>query len=183
MADYVRVPEADWQNILDAVRGKTGGTEKMLSSVVAEAIASIETGGGSSGGASGIYMAKITPAQNLTANFPITHNLGTTDILYVAVWAESLGGITPTDSPTLCKMWAKTDIPTRRGGGGFSVGYAWLSSNSYADTSSPNSGGYEKLTISDENTISLPRVSSGSTTYYLAGVTYTVLVVAANAEV
>lgn len=45
MADYVRVPETDWRDILDAVRGKTGGTEKMRSGVVAEAIAAIETGG------------------------------------------------------------------------------------------------------------------------------------------
>lgn len=50
MADYVRVPETDWQDILDAVRGKTGEKEKMLSGVVAKAIATIETGGGSGGG-------------------------------------------------------------------------------------------------------------------------------------
>lgn len=167
----------------DAIREKTGKEELLTLAQMPLEIASIETGGGSSGGASGIYMAKITPAQNITGNFSITHNLGTTDILYVAVWAESLGEIILTDSPTLCKMWAKTDITTRRGGGGFSTGYTWSSSNSYADTQSPNVSGYEKLTISDENTISLPRASSGSTTYYVAGVTYTVLVVAANAEV
>lgn len=46
MAEFVRVPESDWQNILDATRDKTGGTEKMLSGEVAQAIASIETGGG-----------------------------------------------------------------------------------------------------------------------------------------
>lgn len=46
MADFVRVPETDWQNILDATREKTGGTEKMLSGEVATAIAGIEAGGG-----------------------------------------------------------------------------------------------------------------------------------------
>lgn len=50
MADYVRVPETDWQDILDAVRGKTGEKEKMLSGVVAKAIATIETGGMPTGG-------------------------------------------------------------------------------------------------------------------------------------
>ena len=42
MADFVRVPESDWQDILDATREKTGGTEKLLSSEVAEAVRSIE---------------------------------------------------------------------------------------------------------------------------------------------
>lgn len=46
MADFVRVPEADWQNTLDAVREKTGSTEKMLSGEVAEAVRGIRTGGG-----------------------------------------------------------------------------------------------------------------------------------------
>ena len=44
MAEFVRVPETDWQNILDATREKTGSTEKMLSGEVATAIAGI-TGG------------------------------------------------------------------------------------------------------------------------------------------
>ena len=48
MVDFVRVPETDWQNILDAVRGKTGGTEKMRSGVVAQAIAGNEAGSGGS---------------------------------------------------------------------------------------------------------------------------------------
>lgn len=46
MADFVRVPETDWRNILDATRAKTGGTEKMVSGVVADAIAGIAAGGG-----------------------------------------------------------------------------------------------------------------------------------------
>lgn len=171
--------------IANAIRGKTGGTEKLTIEQMAAAIAGIQAGGGDApgGGASGVYIARITPAENLTGMFPITHNLGTTDILYVAVWAESLGGITPTDANTLCKMWAKSDIPTRRNGNGFSVGYAWSSANSYADTISPNTGAYETLRVKDANTIELPRAASGSSSYYLAGVTYTVIVIAANAEV
>lgn len=45
MADYVRVPETDWQDICDAVRGKTGETAQMVSSEVAPAIEGI-TGDG-----------------------------------------------------------------------------------------------------------------------------------------
>ena len=44
--DYVRVPKNDWQDILDATRSKTGGTEKMVSGEVAAAIAGIVAGGG-----------------------------------------------------------------------------------------------------------------------------------------
>ena len=46
MADFVKVPETDWRNILDATRDKTGSTEKMVSGVVSGAIAGIKTGGG-----------------------------------------------------------------------------------------------------------------------------------------
>ena len=42
MADFVMVPESDWQDILDATREKTGGTEKLLSGEVAPAVRSIE---------------------------------------------------------------------------------------------------------------------------------------------
>lgn len=46
MAEYVRVPEADWQDICDAVRGKTGETAQMVSGEVAGKIDGIESGGG-----------------------------------------------------------------------------------------------------------------------------------------
>ena len=133
-------------------------------------------------GSSGIYMAKITPEEDLNG-LTITHNLATTDILMVAAWAETLGDIELTTNNSLAKFWAKTDIVTRRGGNGFSPGYSWSSTNSYADASAPNTAAYENLTINDENTIYLPRTSSGTKNYYLAGLTYTVIVIAANAEV
>ena len=132
------------------------------------------------GGTSGIYMAKITPEEDLASNFPITHNLGTTDILLVAVWAETLGDIVLDKRVNLHKVWNKTDITTQRGGNGFSVGYQWSTTNSYATTSSPNTAAYEILTVVDENTIILPRCASGANVY-LAGLTYTVIVIAANA--
>lgn len=43
MADFVRVPEKDWVDILDTVREKTGGTEKLLSGEVAAEIGAIDT--------------------------------------------------------------------------------------------------------------------------------------------
>lgn len=61
MTDFVRVPETDWQNILDAVRGKTGSTEKMLSGVVASEIAGIEADGNSDSSAFvDLYKGTIT---------------------------------------------------------------------------------------------------------------------------
>lgn len=48
MADFVRVPETDWQNICDTVREKTGGEARLFSGEVAAKIGEIEAGGGSS---------------------------------------------------------------------------------------------------------------------------------------
>lgn len=159
-------------NIANAIRGKTGGTDPLTLDGMVAAIAGIEAGG-----ASGIYMAKITPASYLD-KLTITHNLGTTNILYVAAWAETLGGIVPDGAATLAKFWARTDITTRRGGNGFSTGYGWSVANSYADGSHPNTEGYETLIVVDENTVQLPRVASGSSSGYYAGLTFTVFVIA-----
>jgi hypothetical protein len=168
--------------VANAIRGKTGGTEPLTLDQMAVAITGIQTGGGSSGGASGIYMAKVTPTEDLS-EMTITHNLGTTDILLAACWAETLGDIVPTRNGTLAKFHAKTDIATQRAGGWFGQGYAWNATNSYAATSSPNMGSYEALKVIDANTISINRTASGTTPSYFAGVTYTVIVIAANAEV
>lgn len=170
------------QGLIDSANTKTGAKDITLTAAMNTLIAGYGSGGGSSGGARGIYMAKITPETDLNGNFQITHNLGTTDILLVAVWAETLGGMVLDRAVNLHKVWNKTDIVTRRGGNGFSVGYKWNTTNSYAETSSPNMAHYETLTVVDENTIILPRCSSGSNVY-LAGLTYTVVVIAANAEV
>lgn len=170
------------QGLIDSANAKTGGNDTTLTGAVSTLIAGYGSGGGSSGGARGIYMAKITPETDLTANFLITHNLGTTDILLVAVWAETLGDMVLDKTVNLHKVWNKTDIVTRRGGNGFSVGYTWNTTNSYADTNSPNTANYETLNVVDENTIRLPRCASGNNVY-LAGLTYTVVVIAANAEV
>ena len=186
MADtVVHTPEtvtAQMQADISAANAVTGRTDTTVHDAVTALIAGFGQGGGSSGGTSGIYMAKITPEEDLTANFPITHNLGTTDILLVAVWAETLGDIVLDKAVNLHKVWNKTDIITKRGGNGFSLGYMWNTTASYADTQSPLTAAYENLTVVDENTIKLPRCASGSNVY-LAGLTYTVVVIAASAEV
>lgn len=153
-----------------------------LNKILAAVNALPDAGGGSSGGTSGIYMAKVTPAEDV-GKMSINHNLGTTDILLAAAWAETLGDITPSANVTVAKFWAKTSMPTRRGGNGFGPGYAWFVANAYADNNSPNMGSYETLTITDENNVSLNKVASGPTNLYLAGVTYHVVVIAANMEV
>ncbi len=165
--------------IADAIRDKTGGTDALTLDEMAVAIAGIT--GGSSGGVSGIYIAQITPASDL-ATLTVTHNLATTDILLAAAWAETLGDIVPATTNTLAKYWLRTDIQTHRGGNGFGAGYAWNTTNSYAAPSAPNAHTYETLGIA-ENSVTFNRTTSGTTTYFLAGVTYTVVVVAANVEV
>lgn len=167
-------------NIADAIRTKTGSADKLTLDGMATAIAGIQTGGGSGGGTSGIYMAKVTLAEN-AHSFEIVHNLGTTDILLAAVWAETKGDFVPDVSGTLAKWWAKTDINTRRGGNGFCPGYSWNLTNSYADSQAPNISSYESLTIT-ENSVTFPKASSSSTGYvYYAGITYTVIIMAASA--
>lgn len=174
--------KAQLNALLNQANNTTGKTDTNLTAAIASLAAGFGQGGSGGGSASGIYMAKVTPSEDL-AGMAIAHNLGTTDILLVACWAETLGDIVPATTASLAKFWAKTDIATQRGGGGFSPGYAWNTKNQYASPSLPNIANYEKLTVTDENNIFLPMCSSGTTNRYLAGVTYTVIVIAANAEV
>ncbi len=161
--------------LITAANSKTGGNATDLTSAVQSHV----NGYGGDGDASGIYMAKITPASDVV-QMSINHNLGTTDILLVAAWAETLGDITPSDAVTVAKFWAKTSMPTQRGGNGFCPGYSWNVTNSYASPQAPNMAAYETLTITDANNVSLNKVASGSGNMYLAGVTYHVVVIAAN---
>lgn len=168
------------QGLLAMANEATGNSNTDLTTAVNALIAGFGQGGsGSVGGASGIYMAKITPAEAID-RIAINHNLGTTNILLVAAWAETLGDITPSTAYTLAKFWAKTDITTQRGGNGFSPGYSWNTTNNYAAPSAPNTAIYETLTITDENNVTLSRTQSSTNTYYHAGVTYTVVVIAEN---
>lgn len=171
--------DADLTAIADAIRGKTGGADTLaFPDGMISAIAGIS--GESGGGALNAYMTKVTPEEDVQS-IVVTHNLGTTDILLAACWAETLGDVTPSVSnATLGKMWSNTDIVNNRGGFGFCAQYYWNLTNAYAATGSPNASGYwDKIT--DENTFEFVRGQSGTATF-LAGVTYTVIIVAANGE-
>ena len=170
--------KAKLQGMISLANATTGKTDTDLTAAVNALIAGFGQGG-SSGGASGIYMAKVTPASDV-GKMSINHNLGTTDILLVAAWAETLGDITPSAAATVAKFWAKTSVPTQRGGNGFCPGYSWNVTNSYAGPQAPNTASYETLKITDANNVSLNKVASGSANMYLAGVTYHVVVIAAN---
>ena len=169
--------DADLTAIADAIRGKTGGADALaFPDGMISAIAGIS--GGSGGGALNVYMTKVTPEEDVQS-IVVTHNLGTTDILLAACWAETLGGVTPSISnATLGKMWSNTDIVNNRGGFGFCAQYYWSLKNAYAASGSPNASSYwDKIT--DGNTFEFMRGQSGTATF-LAGVTYTVIIVAAN---
>jgi hypothetical protein len=177
MADFVRVPKADWQNILDAVRGKTGGTEKMLSGVVASEIAGLQSGG-DAGSASGIYMAKVTPASDVS-EIEVTHNLGTTDILLACCWAETLGDVVPTFNGSVGSFWFKNDIPNPRTDSTLTLFASYSATNTKVlSAGMPNSPAYW-CNVVDENTFEFKRASS-ATAKFFAGVTYTVVIMAAS---
>lgn len=72
MADFVRVPEADWQDICDSVREKTGGANALLSSEVAPAVRGIQSGGG---GGTGLAVPKMA-AVYFPIALSIPSNLG-----------------------------------------------------------------------------------------------------------
>ena len=176
----------DIQRLIDDINLNTGEHHTSLESGVASLIRHyLEGGNGNSspGGSSGgepsrLYVGSVTPSEKVQ-EIPVTHNLGTTDILLVAVWAEDLGNAVLDSSNTVAKFWARTGVPTLRGGNGYAPGYTWNSTGGYAGPSSPISAAYETLTITDANNVTMPRATSGSNTWYLAGVTYTVVVVAA----
>ena len=136
------------------------------------------SGGNVSGGASGIYMAKITPSSDMFS-LTIQHNLGTTDILLAACFAETLGDVVPTFNGALGKWWAKTDIPNNRSAVGFNTLAAYNTANAYAILGAPSSSGYWD-NVKDENTFVFGQAGS-SAAKYITGVTYTVIIMAASA--
>lgn len=167
-------------NIADAIRGKTGGTDPLTLDAMAEAIGNIETGGGgSSGGASGIYMAKVTLAETVN-KFNVTHNLGTKDILFALCFAEDLEGLTPADRSIMANSWIDTNMTVRYGynfGGGFLSYWTYDPANSRAQPVTPNSGSYWDVVV-DENTFTFERGGVGS---YMPGLTYTIIIMAKSA--
>lgn len=162
--------------IADALRSKTGGTSPLTLDQMATAIAGIQTGGG---GTNGIYMAEVTLAAN-SGWVPIDHNLGTTDILLACMWAETLGDIVPESGLCLGSFWTKTDIPNRRTStGGNQTCANWDGTNGYLNFTYPSSGTYWTAMYNENRVIF--KGGGSAAAKYVAGVTYTVLIVAASA--
>lgn len=165
--------------IANAIRGKTGSAEKLTLEGMAAAIAGISGGGG----ARGIYMAQVTPAGDV-GSITIEHNLGTTDILLAALWAESLGDVVPTFNGCVANIYLKSAMPYRTTSS-YShenlMAYAvWSTSlNNVNAVGQPASDAYY-FEIVDENTVVFPSGSSAAAKHY-AGVTYTVVIMAASA--
>lgn len=169
--------------IADAIRGKTGGTEEMTLEQMAAAITGIQTGGGTSGGAGGIYMAKVTPASD-SSYITVTHNLGTTDILAAVCWVESLGDVTPTFDGAVANVYLKSNLPFRQSS---SVNHENMIAFAKWSVSSANVGTINQPTsatyfsaATDANTFVFAPAGSASAKYF-TGVTYTVIIMAASA--
>lgn len=95
MSDFVRVPETDWRNILDAVRGKTGGADKMVSGVVAAAIAGIATGGGGTGAGLAYDMGEFVLDADINTRIDgIPHSLGAVPS-FVLIWTDDFSDLSP----------------------------------------------------------------------------------------
>lgn len=186
MADtVVHTPEtvtAQMQADISAANIVTGRTDTTVHDAVTALIAGFGSGGGSSGSTSGIYMAKFTPETDRNT-FDVVHNLGTSDILFAACWAETLGSVVPTFNGAVGKYWAKSDIPLRltaSSNGENLVTYnAYNTTNKNATGGVPTSNGYVD-TIVDDNTFKF-RQAGSATAKYIAGVTYTVIIIAASA--
>jgi hypothetical protein len=171
-------------NIANAIRGKTGGTDPLTLDGMVEAIAGIETGGGGSdGGASGIYMAKITPASDMD-ELRITHNLGTTDILVAVCWAETLGDVTPAFDGAVANVYLKSSLPFRLTNSinhENMIAFArWSVSNANVNTVAPPSSDAYYSEAVNENTFVFDKAGA-SPAKWMAGVTYTVIIMTASA--
>lgn len=171
--------DAGMTAVADAIRAKAGTTNTLVWPDGFKAAINGIPGGC----ASGIYMAQVTPETDLDS-IKITHNLGTTDILMAACFAETLGDSVPSFNGTLSKFWAKTDIAVRisssENGQNFDTHFFYVTSNQHAQGGVPSNSNY-RCSIDDENTFSFTKAASSYK--YIAGVTYTVIIIAANAEV
>lgn len=172
--------KAKLQGLISLANATTGKTDTDLTAAVNALIAGFGQGG-SSGGASGIYMAKITPASNVN-RLQVVHNLGTTDILFAACFAETLGTVTPTANSTMARFFAITDIPFRYSASSSGENYQMTSSYLVSSGQTNGSGAQSDdqcCIVVDENNFLFP--SASSSWRFCAGVTYTVIIMAASA--
>lgn len=169
--------KAKLQGLISLANNTTGKTDTDLTAAVNALIAGFGQGG-SPGGTGGIYMAKVTPAETV-GSLEVVHNLGTTDILFAACFVETLGDAVPTFACALGKWWAKTDIPNNRSAVGYNTLSSYNVANAYAICNAPTSSSYWDE-VENENSFVFKPAGSGSNKY-MAGVTYTVIIMAASA--
>lgn len=171
--------------LLNQANNTTGKTDTNLTAAIASLAAGFGQGGSGGGSASGIYMAKITPETD-SKNLEIKHNLGTKDILIAVCFAETLGDIVPTFNCCLVKFFAKTDIPFKANGtengkyNNYNLNSTYSATYAYAVGGGTMSKSYWDYVV-DENTFIFSRATSASK--FIAGVTYTVIIIAGSAEV
>ena len=170
------------QGLINTANATTGKADTDLTSAVGALIAGFGQGGSGGGGASGLYAAKITPAEDVST-ITVEHNLGTTDLLLAAVWAETFGDFVPSSNQSVGNLWVKTDIPTRVTSSENRENYEayWSYSTSTGNINSAgmkNASGYIR-NPTEKDTFNIKAGSSSSARFY-GGVTYTVIVIAAS---
>lgn len=170
--------------IADAIRGKTGGTDPLNLDQMAAAIAGIQVGGGDApGGASGIYMAQVTPAID-TQELMVTHNLGTEDILMAACWIEDMGDYTPDFNGAALNVYLKSALPfrmssTKNRENAVIYGTWNATAANISTVGQPTSDSYVSRP-DGENAFIFDSAGSSAAKYF-AGVTYTAVIMAASA--
>lgn len=197
MADYVRVPATDWQDICDSVRGKTGGEEKLLSGQMATEIDGIETGitpsgsinistngtydvteyaeavvnVASSGGASAIYSGSFTPAENV---LKVEIDVGGSFTHFVCY---AIASVTGNSIKATGGVIADVETPYCWGMSSNNSGASMIVIPSSSDNTSD--GGYyfimnnTRVTMNTDNVVINTSTASGTCLgYFIAGVTY-----------
>ena len=155
--------------IADAIRGKTGGTEKLTLDQMATEIGAIETGA-SLPGVSNMTYGEFIPASDVST-ITIEHGLGEKPHI-VALWAT--GEKKPAQfSMSFFVQTQTTDINQIAG---FHVALDNAGSRFYSDGSHTSRGG-----ISSANVIAFTVAQGNSVKYLTAGTTYCWLAIALDA--
>lgn len=174
--------KAKLQGLISLANNTTGKTDTDLTAAVNALIAGFGQGG-STGGTDGIYMAKITPASDAT-ELDVTHNLGTTDILAAVCWAETFDDVVPALDGSVANVYLKSSLPFRMSSSSNHenmIAFArWSVSSANVNTiGQPTSSAYFSKPMDDN--VFIFDSAGAATAKYLAGVTYTVIIMAASA--
>ena len=165
----------------DAYRTASGTTESVKAGELAGLISALATSGGGDG-VSNLYIGYYTPSEDVSS-IDVTHGLGTTDILLAAIFAESIGDVEVTSIIGGAQIMLKTDYPQRSSSANtiaqekLVLNGAYYGDGGYSRTQ--NASATTTPVVVDENTVQFN--PTGNTSYsYKTGVTYTVVIVAAE---